>query len=110
MGAAFVAVGQALVDAIAVGLIGDNEDAAIGEGSRCGEQERAGQELAGNERRGKSHGGHRKWKKEPPISNRPQGLIMINHGPVGAHLVAKFAAKPEPAALDGVPRAETWWN
>ena len=30
MGAAFVALGEALVDAIAVGLIGNNEDAAVG--------------------------------------------------------------------------------
>jgi hypothetical protein len=30
MGAAFVAFGQALVDAIAVGLVGDDEDAGIG--------------------------------------------------------------------------------
>ena len=30
MGAAFVAPGEALVDAIAVGLVGDDEDAAVG--------------------------------------------------------------------------------
>ena len=33
MGAAFVALGEALVDAVAVGLVGDDEDAAVGE---CG--------------------------------------------------------------------------
>ena len=30
MGAAFLALGEALVDAIAVGLVGDDEDAAVG--------------------------------------------------------------------------------
>ena len=45
MGAAFVALGEALVDAIAVGLIGNNEDAAVGDSGRRGEQERAGNEC-----------------------------------------------------------------
>jgi len=49
MGAAFLAPGKALVDAIGVSLIGNNENAAVGESGRCGEQECAGQELAGNE-------------------------------------------------------------
>ena len=53
MGAAFLSPGKALVDAIAVGLIGDDEDAAVGGSRRCGEQE----ERAGNDGRGKSHGG-----------------------------------------------------
>ena len=38
MGAAFLALGEALVDAVAVGLVGDDEDAAVGEGGRGGEQ------------------------------------------------------------------------
>jgi hypothetical protein len=45
MGAAFLAPGEALVDAIAVSLIGNNEDAAVGGGSRRGEQECAGNEC-----------------------------------------------------------------
>lgn len=31
MHAAFLALGEALIDAVAVGLIGDDEDAAVGE-------------------------------------------------------------------------------
>lgn len=42
MSAAFVTLGQALVDAIAVGLIGNNEHAAVGGSSRCREQQCAG--------------------------------------------------------------------
>jgi hypothetical protein len=34
VGAAFLALGEALVDAVAVGLIGNNEDAAVGVGCR----------------------------------------------------------------------------
>ena len=43
MRAAFLAPGQALVDAIAVGLVGDDEDAGVGERRGGGEDERAGQ-------------------------------------------------------------------
>ena len=42
MGAAFVAPRQALVDAIAVGLVGDDEDAAVGQRGGRGEKERGG--------------------------------------------------------------------
>ncbi len=45
MGAAFLAPGEALVDAITVGLIGNNEDAAVGVNGRCGKQESAGNEC-----------------------------------------------------------------
>ena len=45
MRAAFVAPGEALVDAVAVGLVGDDEDAAVGRCGRRGEKERAGQEC-----------------------------------------------------------------
>jgi len=41
MRAAFLALGQALVDTIAVGLIGNNENAAVGVRGRDGEQEAA---------------------------------------------------------------------
>ncbi len=38
MGAAFLALGEALVDAVAVGLVGDDENAAVGRGGGRGEQ------------------------------------------------------------------------
>ena len=44
MGAALVAPGQTLVDAIAVRLVGNDEDAAVGGSGRGGKQESAGQE------------------------------------------------------------------
>ena len=77
MGAAFVALGQTLVDAIAVGLIGNNEDATVGRSGRCGEQQgagqqRAGQELAGNECGGKSHGGTENGKRDRPSQLDPK--------------------------------------
>jgi hypothetical protein len=40
MSAAFVAVGQALVDAVTIGLVGDDENTAVGRRGRRGEQER----------------------------------------------------------------------
>jgi len=40
MSAAFVALGQALVDAVAVGLVGDDEDFGFGVRSRSQEQTR----------------------------------------------------------------------
>ncbi len=43
MRAAFLALGEALVDPVAVGLIFDNENAAVGQCRRGGEEERAGQ-------------------------------------------------------------------
>ncbi len=43
MGAALLALGQALVDAIAVGVVGDDEDPGFG-GGWSREDERAGQE------------------------------------------------------------------
>ena len=43
MRAAFFALGEALVDAVAVGLVGDDENAAVGRRRRRGEEERTGQ-------------------------------------------------------------------
>ena len=43
MGAAFPARGQALVDAVAVGMVGDNEDAGLGGRGSCGTKECTGQ-------------------------------------------------------------------
>ena len=45
MGAAFLALGEALVDAVAVGLVGDDEDPAVGDSGRRGEKEHAGYEC-----------------------------------------------------------------
>ncbi len=45
MRAAFFAPGEALVDTVAVSLVGDDEDAAIGPRSRGGEQEHTGQKC-----------------------------------------------------------------
>ena len=39
MGAAFLAPGEALVDAIAIRLVGNDEDAAVGGSGRGGKQE-----------------------------------------------------------------------
>ena len=49
MGAALLALRQALVDAVAVGMVGDDEDPGFG-GGRRGEDERAGQERWNGER------------------------------------------------------------
>ena len=46
MRAAFLALGEALVDAVAVGLVGDDEDAAVGVSGRDGEQQRADQNAS----------------------------------------------------------------
>ena len=43
MGAALLALRQTLIDAVAVGMVGDDEDSGLG-GRRRGEDERAGQE------------------------------------------------------------------
>lgn len=50
MGTAFVAFSETLVDAIAVGLVGDDENAGLG--GRCGGVK---EECAGKERRKESH-------------------------------------------------------
>ena len=43
MGAALVAVGEAFIDTIATGLVGDDEDPAVGRGRRCRRDESTGQ-------------------------------------------------------------------
>ena len=43
MRATFFALGEALVDAVTVGLVGDDENTAVGCGGRCGEEENTGQ-------------------------------------------------------------------
>ena len=45
MSAAFFAPGEAFVDAVAVSLVGDDEDAAIGVSRRCTHEEGAGYEC-----------------------------------------------------------------
>jgi hypothetical protein len=70
---AFLAPGEALVDAVAIGLVGDDEYPAVGKCRRGGHHERAGQKSM--------DGAHvAPGNEESPHSNRPKGLIMINHG------------------------------
>ena len=61
MRAALLALGQALVDAIAVGLVGDDEDAAFGGCSRRGDERNA----QANER-GMDRMMHRKMRGKCP--------------------------------------------
>jgi len=68
MGAAFLTPGEAFIDAIAISLVGNDEDAAVGGGGRGSGK----QENTGNEYGGKSHGGHRQGKK-PPSGIGPKG-------------------------------------
>ena len=49
MRAAFFALGQALIDAISIGLVGDDENTAVGMSGRDGEQKSADQECIENE-------------------------------------------------------------
>ena len=48
MGAAFFAPGEAFIDAITIGLVGHDEDAAVGGSGRGGEQKGTGQEGTGS--------------------------------------------------------------
>jgi len=43
MDAAFLALGQTLVDAVAVGMVGNDEDAGLGGRDSCGTKERTGE-------------------------------------------------------------------
>lgn len=76
MGAAFVTLGEAFVDAIAIGLVGHDEDAAVGGSGRSGGK----QEGTGKECGGKSHGKTPAGEGTAPRT-RPKVLIMINHEP-----------------------------
>ena len=62
MGAAFLTPGEAFIDAIAISLVGNDEDAAVGGSGRGGKQE-----GTSNKCWGKSHGGHRQGKKPPSV-------------------------------------------
>jgi hypothetical protein len=63
-----------LVDTVAVGLVGDDEYAAVGGCRRRGHYEHAGQKCM--------EGAHvAPVNEEPPSFDKPKGLIMINHGP-----------------------------
>ena len=74
MGAAFVAPGEALVDAIAVGLVGDDEDAAVGQRGRRGKQERRGKNADRNRMAAP------RWEMGTADPIDAKTLIMINHG------------------------------
>ena len=69
MGAAFVAPGEALVDAIAVGLIGNNEDVAVGGCGRRGEQECAGNECISESHRAPGGKRDRSSQIDPEVNN-----------------------------------------
>src|SRR5262245_51076029 len=58
MRAAFIAPGEALVDAIAVGLVGDDEHAGVGQRRRGGENE-----CASEKRLRESHAAHIQWRR-----------------------------------------------
>ena len=62
MGTAFIAPRQALVDPIAVGLIGDDENAGFGGGGAC-----RNKDCTGKERRQGSH-------DAPMNQNRPHSV------------------------------------
>ena len=71
---AFLAPGEALVDTVAVGLVGDDEYAAVGGCRRRGHNEYAGQKCM--------DGAHvAPGNEESPSFDKPKGLKMINHAP-----------------------------
>src|SRR6516164_6105328 len=74
MGAAFLAPPSRLVDAIAVGMVGDDEDAGLGERGSCGTKECTGQK--------RREGSHIAPMNERAVltSNKPNWLKMMNAG------------------------------
>src|SRR5579859_875156 len=74
MRAALIAFGQALVDAIAIGMVGDDEDAGLGRCRRC-----RGEQCAGQKRWEQSHESPGN-ERTAGITNKLNWLIMINHG------------------------------
>ncbi len=88
MGAAFFAPGEAFIHAVTIGLVGDDENAAVGGGDRGTEQGDTGQEGTGSEC-GESHGDTGEDQGTVP-TNRPKALIMINHEPAGRQKLAGF--------------------
>src|SRR6202035_104522 len=100
--AAGLALGQALVDAVAVALIGDDEDAAVGGCSRGG-----GCENAGQNRGNGSHAApidERSARNCPDWHNRKR-LRMINHAGRGRFMPQTGFSE----ALDAIPPAGPWW-
>ena len=105
MSAAFLAPGEALVDAIAVGLVGDDEDAAVGgkRPRRRGGTRRPEMHACAEENR-MDHTG----EEGTALKNRPKVLIMINHGPVGVARIGQVRRPDRPQighkqGLDAVP-------
>src|SRR5215831_11209033 len=76
MGAAFLAAGETLVDPVAIGLVGDDEDAAVGGSGRGGEQDCAGDGCGGNSHETAPGAGIDR------LPDRPKRLRMINQGTV----------------------------
>src|SRR5205085_11280114 len=73
-GAAAVTLGEALIDAVAVRFIGDDEGAAVGERGRGGQNGSSGKQT--NEG---THGGQDRERRGMPISITLKPLKMINH-------------------------------
>ncbi len=97
MSAALVALGQTLIDAVGVGLVGDDEDLGFGACSRSEEQAR--------KKRGE--GSHEAPMTErTAFIDRPKSLRMINHGGGGEGFGAK---KGFFATLDAAPSLAPWW-
>jgi len=73
--AAAIALGQALIDAVAVRLIGDDEDAAIGERGGGGQDSGRGDKANKG-----THGGQDRAKQKMPDPITRKALKMINQG------------------------------
>ena len=67
MGAAFVTPRQALVDPIAVGMIGDDENAGFGRGGAC-----RNKDCTGKERRQGSHDASKNQNRPHSIARKSE--------------------------------------
>ena len=89
MGAAGLAPGQALVDAIAAPLIGDDEDTAVGGRGRGGGDENTGQNRGNGSHAAPVNEGS---ARNCPDRDKPKSLRMINHA-------GGVVSRPKPAFL-----------
>ena len=76
MCAAFFAPGEALVDTVTVGLVGYDENAAVGGCGGSREQDHAGKSKE------RDRTVHRGMRRSPPF-DKPKILTMVNHGARG---------------------------
>ena len=75
MSAAFLAPSKALVDAVVVRLVGDDEHTTVGRCCRCGEQECTSQDRGYG-----SHATPKRINEWTLRLDKPKTLRMINHG------------------------------